>query len=1176
MSHTSPVGSRTRRRLVASILGAAALAAVPASALAVTRSSEVMKAASDRAARVFFDSRSADRASVRQVQTASRAAGSRVRAARAAELKRLGAGGKLEIDALTGTPRSFQNFSGALSGSTGGSPASVAMGFARSHAAILGLSSADLDALGAPKIVTSPSGISSVRFAQSYKGVPAYDNDLRINLDRVNRVLSVTGSPVHDLSVDSVAPKLSATQALSALMRHVGVRHDLSVKSASSDARRSTTFSNGDLARLVLFHGKSGSRLAWHLMYSATSQAVYDAIVDASSGAILRRANMVKNIDGSVFENYPGDAAGTGGTQQTVSLDPYLTSTTILDGPFARTYLDLNDDNAAGAGEEVIPGPYAFDPFTNAEAPNSFCLALKPCAWDPNTAPSWVINKNEAAVQAHYYVSKYHDHLLAAPIGFGAGDGNFEGADHVVVNADDGATTDTTGGDAGGPDVDHIDNANMSTPPDGSSPLMQMYLFHDASDATDPFRGINGDDDARIVYHEYTHGLSNRLVTSDGFGAVSSPQAGAMGEAWGDWYGMDFLMNQGLETDTAASGEINMGEYSDGVPNSIRFQPMDCPPNGGGAACPGGVDTGPGGFTYADFGHVCCESGVRPEVHSDGEIWAQTLLDLRTAVGSAVAERIVTDGMRLSPPEPSFLDMRNAIIAADAAAPGTGANRNAIWTVFAARGMGFYASAADGSDTTPVANFDPPPPPGTPTGSIAGRLTDVDTGLPIPGALVGVAGHITDPSFPDYLAATTGADGRYSIPRVPQGTYPVLAIPPAVGYDPVKLTDVAVPAGGTAVRNAALKRDWAGFRGGADISGNDDTGADFGCGELGLIDQTLGVGYSPFSPAVPAPDNPHPGEDPFAVVELPKAITVENFAVDPGNTCGDNGTAETKDYTIETSRDGVTFSVAKEGAFVPADAHRLNLLAPTANATNVKFVKITSHSAQGEAPGDHGQFFWDLSEMEVYGNSPNVLPSGTLAASPSTVAPGATVTLTASFTDADSAITGYDWDFDGNGSVDRTTPGPTTTTSYSTAGNRLVKVAVRDFRGGAGHASTTVNVTSTTHPKPALPVLTLKKSGTKGKLTYKVRCFAVCKVSAKLKVARKTARKLGLKSRTVGSSSRTIRPGATRTVTVKLSRKVIRAMRRHHVRKLKAALKVTATYADGRRKTATKKVRIRR
>ena len=496
-------------------------------------------------------------------------------------------------------------------------------------------------------------------------------------------------------------------------------------------------------------------------------------------------------------------------------------------------------------------------------------------------------------------------------------------------------------------------------------------------------------------------------------------------------------MHQGLEpTRPRTAATIYMGQYSDGVPAHADPLPSRWtarPAIGACRAAPAASDTGPGGFTYGDFGHV---AAVGPEVHSDGEIWAQTLWDLRDAPSGPHRrrERIVTDGMRLSPPEPSFLDMRNAILAADAAAPGGGANRERIWAVFAARGMGFFASAADGSDTHAGGELRP---------AAAGRDPDridrrtADRRRHRPADRRRAGGHRRSYHRPVVPGLPGRDDGRRRPlldPRVPQGAYPELAIPPAVGYDPVKLTDVAVPAGGTAIRDAALKRDWAGFRGGADIGGNDDTGADFGCGQLALIDQALGVGYSPFSPAVPAPDSPHPGEDPFAVVELPKAITVENFAVDPGNTCGDNGTAETKDYTIETSRDGVTFSVAKEGAFVPADAHRLNLLAPTANATNVKFVKITSHSAQGEAPGDHGQFFWDLSEMEVYGNPPNVLPSGRLAASPGTVAPGATVTLTASFTDPDSAITGYDWDFDGNGSVDRTTAGPTTTTSYSTAG----------------------------------------------------------------------------------------------------------------------------------------------
>ena len=662
MSAAGSAGARTRaRRLVVMVLGAALLAVLPASALGVARSSARGDAISKRAA-AFYDSRSAERNSVRSVQSASRAAGSQVRSARAAELRRLGAGAKLQVDALTGTPRFLQNLTGTLSGSAAGSPASVALGFARSHAAVLGLSSADLAALGAAKIVRSPSGISSVRFSQIYQGIPAYDNDLRINLDRVNRVLSVTGSPVHGLSVDSVSPKLSASQALSAVMRNVGVRHDVSVRSAGTDARRATTFSNGDIARLVLFHGANGTRLAWHLTYKASSQAQYDAIVDAASGAVLRRANMVKSVTAKVFNNYPGDVANGGGAQAVTNIDNYLTpAATTLVGPFAHTWLDTNDNNVADAGEEVAPAEYTFDPFTAADAPNGFCGdATKLCAWDPDTATTWTTNKNEAATQAHYYVGKFHDHLLAAPIGFDAADGNFENADRVNVNADDGATTDVTAPDAGGPDANHIDNANMSTPPDGQSPTMQMYLFHDSSDAGDPFRAINGDDDARIVYHEYTHGLSNRLVTSDGFGAVSSPQSGAMGEAWSDWYAMDFLVAQSYETDTAASGELDMGEYGNGIPHALRFDPIDCPPDAGGAPCPGGEPSGgggTGGFTYADFGKICCSPGdIRPEVHSDGEIWVQTLWDLRAALGSATAEQLITDGMRLSPPEPSYLD----------------------------------------------------------------------------------------------------------------------------------------------------------------------------------------------------------------------------------------------------------------------------------------------------------------------------------------------------------------------------------------------------------------------------------------------------------------------------------------------------------------------------------------
>ncbi len=77
-------------------------------------------------------------------------------------------------------------------------------------------------------------------------------------------------------------------------------------------------------------------------------------------------------------------------------------------------------------------------------------------------------------------------------------------------------------------------------------------------------------------------------------------------------------------------------------------------------------------------------------MHADGEIWTATLWELRKklvaqygqAQGSEVAARLVTDAMPLSAPDPSFLDMRDAILAADTDRY-HGDNTDTIWTVFA-------------------------------------------------------------------------------------------------------------------------------------------------------------------------------------------------------------------------------------------------------------------------------------------------------------------------------------------------------------------------------------------------------------------------------------------------------------------------------------------------------------
>ena len=152
-----------------------------------------------------------------------------------------------------------------------------------------------------------------------------------------------------------------------------------------------------------------------------------------------------------------------------------------------------------------------------------------------------------------------------------------------------------------------------------------------------------------------------------------------------------------------------------------------------------GFGNRPGGYTYADFGSVV----GGPEVHSDGEIWLQTLWQIRELLGSAVAESLVTRGMELSPPEPSFLDMRNAILQADEVVF-AGSHQDDLWTVFAQRGMGYYAAASDGSDVHPVADFDLPPDCAVdPCGTVSGTITDSVSGAPLSGVHVGIAGHMS-------------------------------------------------------------------------------------------------------------------------------------------------------------------------------------------------------------------------------------------------------------------------------------------------------------------------------------------------------------------------------------------------------------------------------------------------
>jgi hypothetical protein len=148
-----------------------------------------------------------------------------------------------------------------------------------------------------------------------------------------------------------------------------------------------------------------------------------------------------------------------------------------------------------------------------------------------------------------------------------------------------------------------------------------------------------------------------------------------MGEGWSDYWAATFYGN----------GVI--GEFvTNNLTNGIRRAAYTVPAN-------------PVHDSYADIG----TGGF--QVHRDGEVWAATLWDLRQTLGAAIADRLVLQGMKFTPCSPSFLNARDGILTADQNLNG-GANRCAIWQVFARHGMGVSAQGNNG--TTHVAATDVP------------------------------------------------------------------------------------------------------------------------------------------------------------------------------------------------------------------------------------------------------------------------------------------------------------------------------------------------------------------------------------------------------------------------------------------------------------------------------------
>lgn len=230
--------------------------------------------------------------------------------------------------------------------------------------------------------------------------------------------------------------------------------------------------------------------------------------------------------------------------------------------------------------------------------------------------PADATGDDQKVLNIFYYNNVMHDLFYA--LGFAEADGNFQ--------------QDNLG--RGGSAADRVEarvnplaffgTASMRTPVDGSAPTMIMGLVGDTNRHT-AF-------DSTVVFHEYTHGVTDRLVGGPmNLYALSSRQSCGMAEGWSDYVAC--TVN---DTTVVASWALDK-------PAGIRGYPYD-------SNYPSGFDrVGTDGYKGS---------------HNVGEIWCATLMEMNRRTDKSLVLQLVVDSLKLSPANPSFLQVRDAMFRA--------------------------------------------------------------------------------------------------------------------------------------------------------------------------------------------------------------------------------------------------------------------------------------------------------------------------------------------------------------------------------------------------------------------------------------------------------------------------------------------------------------------------------
>jgi hypothetical protein len=563
-----------------------------------------------------------------------------------------------------GAMKNFFIETGTLSEPQSATPDNIARNFLSRHADLFALKAADVSNL---KLTNEDNdqGTVFLEYAQTRGGIKVFQGQVQVVVNKNGEVVSVREGLLINGQQVKLTPTLSEAQGIAKAFEHAGktIAPSLVETHTRESQSEKSRFANPldpkfeeVLSELTAVRVDNTARLAWDVYAEVGPLEWYEILIDAHTGELLYRHNLYVSAQGTVFTKSPDQVY-----RQLVSFDGdvsdpfgWMGSSRKTIGYNVEAYLDTDDNNVP----DNIDGPglcqgYACTPTQD------FTFPFSPTA-DPRT-------QQAAGVTNLFYFNNFM-HDFSYKLGFTETARNFQLSNYGMGGSEnDPVLAEAQDGSARSP-AKH-DNAFFACLPEGSRPKMEVYLY------MNPEPDRDGSLDSDLVFHEYGHGISNRLIGN--CSGLLGNQARALGEGWSDYWAITI------------NGDGAFAEYANNNPIGARRAVYTVPAN-------------PVHDSYDDLG----PNGVF-EAHNDGEVWAATLWDLRTQLGATTTDRLVLLGMKFTPTQPTFLTARDGILQADQSLFNR-ANRCTIWTVFAHHGMGYSAIGDDGYPNVHIAATDRP------------------------------------------------------------------------------------------------------------------------------------------------------------------------------------------------------------------------------------------------------------------------------------------------------------------------------------------------------------------------------------------------------------------------------------------------------------------------------------